>query len=87
MSELDAALSGEFGIDWAADILRQIDGYYADVNSGPDSVASQVLRQLSEPRPKDSRVTLQLAGYKGLRTPWADWDRVVRQCQVIADTM
>ncbi|WP_231376703.1 hypothetical protein [Mycobacterium sp. 141] len=82
-----AALSGEFGIDWAATILRNIDAFYADVNTGPDSVASQVLRQLSEPRPKDSRVTMQLPGYKGLRAPWTDWDRVVQQCRAIADAM
>ena len=82
-----AALSGEFGIEWAATILRDIDAFYADVNAGPDSVASQILRQLSAPRPKDSRVTTQLPGYKGLRAPWTDWDRVVQQCQMIADAM
>lgn len=82
-----AALSGEFGIDWAATVLRDIDAFYADVNAGPDSVASQILRQLSEPRPKDSRVTAQLPGYKGLRAPWTDWDRVVQQCRAIADAI
>lgn len=82
-----AALSGEFGIGWAGDVLRAIDEYYADVNSGADSVASQVMRQLSEPRPKDSRTTAQLRGYKGLRAPWTDWTRVVEQCRAIADEM
>lgn len=35
-----AALSDTFGIDWAASILSHIDSFYADVNAGPDSVAS-----------------------------------------------
>ncbi len=82
-----AALSGEFGADWAATTLRGIDTYYADVNSGPDSVASQVVRQLSDPRPKDLRTISQLDRYKGLREPWTDWDRVVQQCHTIADAM
>lgn len=82
-----AALSGEFGITWAATTLRGIDAYYADVNSGPDSVASQVVRQLSDPRPKDLRTLSQLGGYKGLRAPWTDWDRVALQCHAIADAM
>lgn len=71
-----SALSCEFGIDWAATTLRGIDTYYADTNSGPDSVASQVVRQLSDPRPKALRTTSQL-----------DWDRVVLQCRAIADAM
>ncbi|BBZ55217.1 hypothetical protein MPHO_22090 [Mycolicibacterium phocaicum] len=82
-----AALSGELGIAWAASTLRDLDTFYADVNAGPDSVASQILRQLSEPRPKDSRVTTQLPAYKGLRAPWTDWDCVVQQCRAIADAM
>lgn len=82
-----AALSAAFGIDWAAATLRGIDAYYADVNAGPDSVASQILRQLSQPRPADTRVTTQLSSYKGLRAPWTDWNNVVRQCQSIADAL
>ena len=82
-----AALSAVFGIDWAANTLRSVDAYYSDVNAGPDSVASQILRQLSDPRPKDSRVATQLSGYKGLRAPWTDWNRVVDQCHAIADAM
>ncbi|MDO2992632.1 hypothetical protein P5V97_24410 [Mycobacteroides abscessus subsp. massiliense] len=82
-----AALSGESGVDWAATTLRGIDTYYADANSGPDSVASQVVRQLSDPRPKDLRTTPQLSGYKGLRRSWTDWDRIVLQCRAIADAM
>ncbi|NMO03725.1 hypothetical protein HH308_21135 [Gordonia sp. TBRC 11910] len=54
---------------------------------GPDSVASQVMRQLSAPRPRDSRTTAQLTSYKGLRAPWTDWSHVADQCRAIADKM
>lgn len=48
----------------------------ADVNAGPHSVASQLSRHLSEPRPKDTRTIDQLPAYKGSRTPWTSWDHV-----------
>ncbi|MGI6797763.1 hypothetical protein [Gordonia sihwensis] len=82
-----AALSGAFGETWAGEVLGRIDDYYADVNSGPDSVASQVYRQLAAPNPRDSRTALRLDDYKGLREPWTDWSHVVRQCQRTADEM
>lgn len=82
-----AALSANFGVTWAARTLADIDAYYADVATGPDSVASQVYRQLSDPRPKDSRTIDHLAAYKGLREPWTDWSRVVEQCHAVADEM
>lgn len=82
-----AALSERFGIPWAAAVLADIDAYYDEGVRGESSVASQLLRQLGVPRPKDSRTTANLGQYKELSPPWQAWDAVVSQCQAIADAM
>ncbi|CPT23708.1 transmembrane transport protein MmpL11 [Mycobacteroides abscessus subsp. abscessus] len=76
-----AALSGEFGIGWSATTLRGIDAYYYAGKSGQDRVASQVVRQLSDPRPTDFHAKLPASA------PWTDWDHGVLQCQALADAM
>ncbi|MGH3966670.1 MAG: hypothetical protein ACRDTV_00725 [Mycobacterium sp.] len=82
-----AALAYRFGIPWAADTLTNIDTYYGEGVRGETSVAEQLLRQLGQPRPKDSRTTTNLAQYKDLTPRWRTWDTVVEQCQAIADAM
>lgn len=82
-----AALSDRFGAEWAAGTLASIDDYYSAGRTAGDDVATQVVRQLAEPRPKDSRTTASLGTYKGLAQRWTDWTSVVQQCQRIAGAM
>jgi PAS domain S-box-containing protein len=71
-----AALADSIGLDEAAGILRSIDDYYADINTRPEAVATQLVRQLADPRPRDAEVTTQLASYKALDPRWQHWSTV-----------
>jgi hypothetical protein len=62
--------------DEAAGVLRGIDDYYADINTRPEAVVTQLVRQLADPRPRDAEVTTQLASYKALDPRWHDWSTV-----------
>lgn len=82
-----AALSERHGPGPAARTLSVIDRYYTDPATGGTAVADQVIRQLSQPRPKDSRTPRQLAGYKALNPRWHDWDSVTKVLADVADRM
>jgi hypothetical protein len=82
-----AALSDRIGAQQAAQILADIDRYYADQHDGGDGVASQVYRQLSDPRPADTQTTTQLRRYKNLDARWHQWSAVTAACQAVADEM
>ena len=82
-----AALSDRFGTEWSAGVLAGIDDYYDATAGDGTAVASQLVRQLGEPRPKDQRTTRQLSAYKNLAPRWHSWQSVVAQCQALADTM
>jgi D-alanine-D-alanine ligase len=56
MGQLDEFLSQVL----AAEVLADIDRYYADQRESDDGVASQLVRQLAAPRPADRAVTRQL---------------------------
>jgi hypothetical protein len=71
-----AALSEHLGIARAAETLARIDDYYADQNETGDGVASQLVRQLSDPQPADRSVVDQLPAYRRLRKRWSDWSTV-----------
>lgn len=71
-----AALSESLGTDRAAEVLDQIDEYYADQHGEGDGVASQLVRQLSDPQPADRAVIDQLSSYRRLRKQWRDWSAV-----------
>jgi hypothetical protein len=71
-----AALADSIGLDEAVAVLREIDDYYADVNRRPETVATQLVRQLADPRPRDAEVTTQLASYKSLDARWHEWSAV-----------
>ncbi|HWM55895.1 MAG TPA: hypothetical protein VNO20_10960 [Solirubrobacterales bacterium] len=71
-----AALSEYLGVDRAAEVLASIDDYYADQHGEGDGVASQLVRQLSDPQPADSSVIAQLSSYRRLRSRWSDWNAV-----------
>ncbi|WP_415854024.1 hypothetical protein [Sinomonas sp. G460-2] len=79
-----AALADGMGIDEAARILARMDDYYADQNADGTAVTTQVVRQLANPSPKDSRTTRQLNAYKGLAARWHDWEATVAVCRAIA---
>jgi len=83
-----AALSDRSGIPHSADVLRHIDLYYSD-QRGPESegVATQLARQLADPRPADSRTILQLGQYKHLDSRWTDWKNVTDVCRRVAVEM
>jgi hypothetical protein len=83
-----AALSDRYMIAHAADVLRGIDVYYSD-QRGPESedVATQLARQLADPRPADTRTIQQLGRYKGLDARWTDWRNVTNVCRSLAVEM
>jgi hypothetical protein len=83
-----AALADRYGIAHAADVLRHIDVYYSD-QRGPEAqdVATQLARQLADPRPADSRTIQQLDRYKDLDARWADWSNVAGVCRSLAVEM
>lgn len=79
-----AALAEKAGLEHAASVLSAMDSYYADQNRDGTAVTSQVIRQLSNPQPKDSRTTTQLEEYKGLKNKWRDWATTVEVCRKLA---
>jgi hypothetical protein len=83
-----AALSDRYGISHSAEVLSHIDIYYSDQRgSGPEGVATQLARQLADPRPADARTVEQLGRYKGLDPRWTDWGNVVDVCRRVAVEM
>jgi hypothetical protein len=82
-----AALSEQLGVERAAAVLVRIDDYYADQHDEGDGVASQLLRQLSDPRPADRSVIDQLPSYRRLRRRWSDWGAVTDVLGSVAASM
>jgi hypothetical protein len=82
-----AALAEEIGLDEASAVLAGIDDYYADINRQPEAVSAQVVRQLSDTRPRDAEVTTHLATYKALDPRWHDWTTVQAVLADLAERM
>ncbi|HEY7892704.1 MAG TPA: hypothetical protein VIC05_10905 [Solirubrobacteraceae bacterium] len=82
-----AALATRIGLDEAATMLRGLDDYYADINRRPEAVATQLVRQLADPRPRDAEVTTQLDSYKALDPRWHDWSAVKAVLGDLAERM
>src|SRR5436190_15153589 len=82
-----AALSEHIGPDRAAEVLVQLDDYYADQHEGSDGIASQLVRQLAEPLPADKSVIDQLSSYRRLRRRWSDWNAVTENLAEVAARM
>jgi hypothetical protein len=82
-----AALADTIGLDRAAVVLETIDAYYSDLNRRPEAVATQLARQLADPRPRDPEVTQQLASYKALDQRWHDWTTVTAVLAEVAEGM
>ncbi len=78
------ALADRLGDDHAAEVVLAMDDYYADQQgAGGRRVATQVARQLAEPRPED-RSEVDLASYRQLDRRWHDWGAVCAACQRVA---
>lgn len=82
-----AAIADSIGLDEAAVVLGGIDEYYADINARPEAVATQLARQLADPRPRDGEVTMQLANYKALDPRWHEWSTVKSVLAELAERM
>jgi hypothetical protein len=83
-----AALSDRYGTEHAAEVLGRIDDYYSDQRGAEsEGVATQLARQLADPRPADSRTISQLGQYKGLDARWAVWKNVTDVCRSVAVKM
>ncbi len=82
-----AALSESMDVDRAAAVLTSIDDYYADQHGEGDGVASQLVRQLSDPQPADRSVIDQLPSYRRLRSRWAEWSAVTEVLGEVAARM
>ncbi|HUZ44903.1 MAG TPA: hypothetical protein VMU63_10910 [Acidimicrobiales bacterium] len=82
-----AALADRMGPDPAASLLSDMDRFYSDQNSSVDGVASQLMRQLGDPKPADPSVLDQLDSYKGLQDRWTEWSEVVAICRDLAVRM
>src|SRR5487761_270795 len=83
-----AALSDRCGISHAAGVLGHIDDYYSDQRgTEAEGVATQLARQLADPRPADVRTIKQLGEYKDLDVRWADWKNVTDVCRSVAVEM
>ena len=84
-----AALCDKTGIQRIAQIVDKLDEYYTDDLLQSDSqekpALSQLLRQLSNPQPKDYRSIEQLPDYKGTVEKWKNWDNIVDICKRAAE--
>lgn len=88
-----AALASRYGMEDSARVLGAIDEYYGDQHlveaegePGP-GVASQLARQLADPRPADPSVTRELDSYRNVSAEWADWKQVREVCASLADAI
>lgn len=82
-----AVLADRYGIEESADVLARIDEYYADQHGEGRGVATQLARQLADPRPADSSVTRQLDSYRNLDPRWTDWSTVRDLCRDLASAI
>lgn len=82
-----AALTAVLGVNRAADVLNGIDEYYADQLGADEGIASQLVRQLSDPKPADRSVIDQLSSYRRLQQRWKDWSAVTKILGEVAERM
>jgi len=81
------ALADRYGVEHSGRVLAAIDTYYADQRGAGDGIASQLARQLADPRPKDNSTTRELTHYKGLTEHWQRWSTVVDASRTLAQAM
>jgi hypothetical protein len=78
------ALADHLGHDAAAEILADIDSYYADRSGDPGSVLTSLVISLADPEPRDTDVIDELPRYKGLEARYHRWSDVVEVCRSLA---
>jgi hypothetical protein len=82
-----AALSDRLGTDEAAAVALGIDDYYEDQQgAGGRRIATQVARQLADPRPDDLS-EVDLRAYRRLEPRWQAWETVADTCRMVAVRM
>ena len=81
------ALADRYGVEHSGRVLAAIDTYYADQRGAGDGIATQLARQLADPRPKDVSTTRDLTHYKGLAEHWQRWATVVDASRALAQAM
>ena len=81
------ALADRYGVEHSGRVLAAIDTYYADQRGAGDGIATQLARQLADPRPKDTSTTSELTHYKGLTEHWQRWATVVDASRTLAQAM
>jgi hypothetical protein len=75
------ALADRLGPEPAADVVLSMDDYYADQQgAGGRRIATQVAKQLAEPRPDDLG-EVDLRFYRRLDRRWQDWGGVADACK------
>lgn len=85
-----AALSHRYGVDPSAAVLLGLDEYYEDQRGAAGAeggVRAQLVRQLADPRPRDTTVLSELSRYKELDRRWHEWPAVRAQCAALAAAM
>jgi hypothetical protein len=71
----------------AVDVLLSLDAFYADQRGpGGARIATQVARQLAEPRPYDLSA-VDLDHYRRLEGRWRNWTTVADACRALAVAM
>jgi len=82
-----AALADRLGLNRAAAVALGMDDYYEDQQGeGGSRVATQVARQLSDPRPDDLS-EIDLSAYRRLEERWQTWETVAGICRMVAVRM
>jgi hypothetical protein len=79
-----AALASHMGIDNAVKALWRMDELYPQKNDDPWAVRTQLVMQLAAPPPYDLD-TVDLADYKGAKSPFDRWDHVADVCGKVSD--
>lgn len=79
-----AALAKTMGVEYAAQVLSEIDAFY-DVEESEDQrlVATQLVRQLAEPHPVDASA-MTLENFRGLHPALSSWDVVATSTRSLA---
>ena len=79
-----AALGDRLGDVGSVSVIMEMDEYYADqLGPGGRRVATQIAKQLAEPRPDDLS-EVDLVSYRRLHRRWHNWQTVVDACRRIA---
>lgn len=79
-----AALADRLGVEVAAQLADSMDEFYADqIGPGGKRVATQLAKQLAEPKPDDFS-EVDLRAYRRLDPRWQDWGAVVDVCRRVA---